>query len=511
LGNILTPVKLWLDSNKGFLFPFLAFAIPLLVRAIPEFLMAPYLVGFDTLAHYVPTSLSWLRGDVDFWRYIATAPLFYTIVVSLVSLGGPLITVLKVIPPVFHGFLGLSIYACAKSGLGWSPSKSMAVSLLATVYFVALRVSWDSLRNELALIFFFVALALLSAGQRNSYSWKRYVLLSMTMLAVVLAHQLVSVIMLSVVLVTIAYGISLKEYRNAGYLFLLSLPAALLFFAIFYFSPVVPEFRLIFGFSTNDGWLSLFGYSSYPAMLVSVFGFFFFCYLPLLPLVLLSFKRFGNSQLKTWVVLSLILLFVPVVSPSNLRWVLMLTYPLAFLVVDALSRIQSSSWNRLGLSIHKIAVVYLVLMLSVLSLGFMLMPPETPLPYLSSGVYNSYIYQMPSSMLQNTVSIVDCQGVADALQWLKNNMDGNARLLTHRAFYGWALLTLSESQVVLYEYENPANTAKTVFQEGYNQIYLIWWTSGEGWYGQSIVPSSFDVVYQSDKIAIYSYKPTDAA
>jgi hypothetical protein len=90
-------------------------------------------------------------------------------------------------------------------------------------------------------------------------------------------------------------------------------------------------------------------------------------------------------------------------------------------------------------------------------------------------------------------------------------MDGNARLLTHRAFYGWALLTLSESQVVLYEYENPANTAKTVFQEGYNQIYLIWWTSGEGWYGQSIVPSSFDVVYQSDKIAIYSYKPTDAA
>ena len=119
--------------------------------------MAPYVVGFDTMGHYVPTTLLWLRGGVDFWRYIATAPLFYSIVVSLVSLGGPLIVVLKVLPLVFHGFLGLSIYMYSRSGLGWSPSKSTVTALLATVYFVALRLSWDLLRSELALIFFFAA------------------------------------------------------------------------------------------------------------------------------------------------------------------------------------------------------------------------------------------------------------------------------------------------------------------------------------------------------------------
>ena len=49
--------------------------IPLLVRFIPEVLMGPYLVGFDTVAHYVPTTLHWLDGNVDFEfrRYCAIA------------------------------------------------------------------------------------------------------------------------------------------------------------------------------------------------------------------------------------------------------------------------------------------------------------------------------------------------------------------------------------------------------------------------------------------------------
>jgi hypothetical protein len=112
-------------------------------------------------------------------------------------------------------------------------------------------------------------------------------------------------------------------------------------------------------------------------------------------------------------------------------------------------------------------------------------------------------------MLQNTVSIADCQDTANALQWLKNNMRSDALLLAHRAFYGWALSTLNRDQVVLYEYENPGGTAQMVAQEGRCQIYLIWWISGQGWYGQSTVPSSFEEVYQSGRIAVYSYTPTN--
>ena len=444
-------VRVGLRLRGRFVFPLLSFTIPLILRAVPEVLMSPYVVGFDTMGYYVPTTLLWLRGGVDLWSFFASAPLFYTIVVFLVSLGGPLITVLKVIPVVLHGFLGLSIYAYARSGLGWSPSKSTVTALLSTVYFVALRISWDLLRNELALIFFFVVLTLLSTGQHSVCSWKRYVLLSLTMMAVVLAHQLVSVIMLGVVVFTIVHKLLRKEFARAVNLIVVSLPAAL-FFVIVYFSSVA-EFHF-FDFSTNVGW-PLSGFSSYQSMLISEVGFFLYCYLPLLPLVLVSFKRFGNLQLRSWVLLSLVLLLIPIAFPSNFRWVMMFTYPLAFYVSDTLSRVKSVSWKRFGLTLHRIVVIYLVLMMSILSLGFMLMPPEKPLSYFDPGQYNGYIYAIPSSVLQNTVSIADCKDTANALQWFKDNMTETSVLLTHRAFYGWALSTLKQNQVVLYEYDNP--------------------------------------------------------
>ncbi len=492
--------------SKKYVFPFLAFAVPLLLRAVPEVLMGPYVVGFDTMGHYVPTTVLWLNGGVDLWRYIATAPLFYTMIVSLVLAGGPVITVLKIVPPVLHGFLGLSIYGYAKSGLNWQPKKSVLTALIATTYFVALRISWDLLRNELALIFFFVVLTLLTKGNLGKNSWKRYLLLSLATLAVVLAHQLVAVVMLGMITFTIISYLLRKERAKIFPLIAVSLPALLLFFISLYFSPAVPEFRLIFGFpSGGDGWLSLFGFSSYPAMLASEAGFFLYCFLPILPLAVVSFRRFGNFQMRTWILLLLLASLIPMVSPSNLRWIMMLTYPFAFYVSETLSRLKSINWRRFKITVHRVAVVYLVASTAILSLCFMTMPPENPFPYFKSGEFNGYIYQIPSSMLQNTVSITDCKDVASAMEWFRNGVDKNALLLTHRAFYGWALSTLDKNQVVLYEYDEPAKTAETVVQEGHRQIYLIWWINGQGWYGQPAVPSSFEEIYQSGRIAVYHY------
>src|SRR4030067_1243797 len=72
-------------------FPLLAFFIPLAVRVIPEVLVGPYIVGFDTLGYYVPNVLTWLRGGVDFWSFIAVAPLFYVILMGVTVVGVPLV------------------------------------------------------------------------------------------------------------------------------------------------------------------------------------------------------------------------------------------------------------------------------------------------------------------------------------------------------------------------------------------------------------------------------------
>jgi hypothetical protein len=495
--------------SKKYLFLLLAFVVPLLVRVIPEVLMGPYVVGFDIMGYYVPTTLLWLHGDVSLWSFLASAPLLYTLTSGLTLAGGSVILALKVLPPVLLGFLGLAIYGYARRGLGWSPKKSFLPALVGTLYFVALRVSWDALREELALIFFFAVLILLVAGSKESdkFSWKRYLAFSLALAGVVLSNQVVAVLALGVILFTVVYKMVRESRVDAVRLIAFSLPAVLLFFVIFYLSPAVPEYRLIFGFpATSDGWLALFGYSSYPAMLVSEAGFFLYCFLPLLPLALLSVRRFGNFQMRSWIVLILIAVFIPVVSPSDLRVLMLLIYPFAFYVTDALSWLKSIHWKRFRVTMLRIGLVYLVLVTAVLSLGFMLLPNATPFPYFSTGQVNGYINTIPSSMLQNTVSAADCQGTVNALQWLKENMTGNSILLTHRVFYGWALTTFNPNQVFLYEFGNPLNATTTVAQEGYSKIYLIWWINGQGWQDQLTVSSAFHEIYHSGEIAIYQYE-----
>jgi len=500
------PVKGWITQNRNFIFPFLAFVVPLIVRAIPEILMGPYVVGFDTMGFYVPNTMLWLHGGINLWGYLATAPLFYTILISIVAAGGPIVVAIKVISPLLLGFLGLSIYMYARKGLGWSFIKSIVPALLGTVYFVALRVSWDMLRNELGLIFLFVVLTLL-ADRRNS-SWKRYVLLSLAMMAVVLSHQLVSVIMFGVVVFTVAYKLLRKDFIRSVNLIAVSLPAVL-FFIVVYFIAAVPFSFLDISTNVGSPLATWSGFTSYQSMLISAAGFFLYCYLPLLPLVLISLKRFGNLQLRSWFLLSLILLLFPIVFVSPFRWVLMLTYPLAFYVTETLSRLKSIKWKRFKFTVHRIAILYLVLSTAILSFGFMFMTSEKPFLYFNPEHLNNYIYQIPSSMLQNTISISDCQDTVNALQWFNDNVNSTALLLTHTVFYGWALLTLNKDQIRNYGFDDPVKAAMTTAQEGHTQIYLIWWINGQGWYGQPTVSSSFHEVYQSGKIAVYSYNMTN--
>jgi hypothetical protein len=135
-------------------------------------------------------------------------------------------------------------------------------------------------------------------------------------------------------------------------------------------------------------------------------------------------------------------------------------------------------------------------------------PPESPFPYFRVNVANNYVYQIPTSMLQNTVSIADCNDTTNVLQWLKGRLNQNEYLLTHRAFYGWALSVLDGDQVILYEYDDPEATARNVTRAN-GMAYLIWWINGHGWYGQPTVSSSFLEVYHSGRIALYAYVPNN--
>ncbi len=494
-------VKDWITKSWRF-FPLLAFVIPLMIRAIPEILMGPYIVGFDTMGVYVPDTLLWLHNGINVWAYLQTAPLFYTIFISIVAAGGSPVWALKIIPPLLLGFLGLAIYVYARKGLDWSPAKSIVPAFLGTIYFVAFRISWDMLRNEIGLIFLFVVMTLLTNFEKNS--WKRYFMLSLAMVAVVLSHQLVSVIMFGVIAVTFARELFSRHHKSAK-MIVASLPSVLLF-VIVYLSYATQYGLLDYSNNTRSPLASWVGFPSYPSMLINEVGFFLYCFSFLLPLVVVSFRGLRNLQLRSWVFFSFILLLLPLASVSPFRWILMLTYPLAFYATDALTRLKSIKFRRCKFNVYRIAVFYLVVSVVVLSFGYTFMSPEVPFPYFDSQKVNYFPYQIPSSMLQNTLSITDCQNTANVLQWFKNNSNNTALLLTHTAFYGWALLTLDEEQVSYYEFGDPLKAAVTSAQDDNTQVYLIWWTNGHGWYGQPNLSNSFRPIYRSGEIAIYLYE-----
>ncbi len=489
--------KDWFRQNGYIIFPLLAFAIPLIMRAVPEILMGQYVTGFDTMAYFVPDTLGWIKGGINPLQFLSLAPLLYMLLIGTTSVGASIIFTLKVLGPLLLGLLGLTVYFYAHKALSWSPKKSLLVAMLATLYFVALRISWDMFRSEIATILLFVTLVFLA---KNKLSLKSGVLLSVSMFLIVLDHQLITIIMFVIVLATLAGLYSRKRKIELRKLIVVSIPAAILFLTMVYIDFFIYS-SPFFGTSltTSSG---LPATTSYLGAVANTLGFFVFCFLPLIPLLILGAQYFkSNLQLKAWMIWTSIPVVLAIAVPSSFlggvfpyRWIMLLTYPLAFYVVEGLSRIK---WKW-----PKIAVcIIMALLVGTLSVGFLVGQNSTAFGYF--GTYPSYI---PKSMLQNTVPASDTQDTTNALIWAQTNIPTNGRLLVHEAFYGWGTLYFNTSQLIPYGFLNPENIAHQQFAiNSSNPIYLIWWVNGTGWYGQATTPSSFQEVYRSGNIALFNY------
>ena len=77
--------------------------------------------------------------------------------------------------------------------------------------------------------------------------------------------------------------------------------------------------------------------------------------MPLLPSALLSVRRFKNFQIQSWIILILIAAFIPIVSPSDMRLLMLLIYPLAFYVTEGLSRLKLVNWKHFKITSYVLA------------------------------------------------------------------------------------------------------------------------------------------------------------
>ncbi|MDR2719431.1 MAG: hypothetical protein LBC03_01320 [Nitrososphaerota archaeon] len=498
-------LRLNVKSRQTFILASLSFFIPLLVRLVPEFLMYPYVVGFDPIGYYIPT-MDVFAYDVSVWTFFGFAPFFYILLSGITSIGFSLVLSLKLLSVVLFGFIGLALFFYAHISLKWSSWKSLFVALFTMTYFVSLRVSFDLLRTELALVFLFLVLILLKKVGKNS---KINFLFVVSMVLVTLSNQIVAVVMFAIVIATLLSAYLSKEFITLRRFVVLSLPA-IFFFLLVLFSGLLSS---QFAFSNNiigeeiGGPMSstaLFGFDSSLLLLFDTVGFFLFCYVLLLPIAIFGFKNLRcDIPLKTWVFLIFLLLFLGMVIPITFfgtlpyRWTLLLVYPLSFYVVHGIDRIKVKK--------RKLCLAGGIVLLSItLSSGFILCSAVSPFPY-----FSYYPRYMPTSMLQNTVPLDDCGDTVEALTWLNENMPSNGRLLVHTAFYGWALLTFNSSQLISYGYGDPGYVANQLKNESFSsQLYLVWWVNGSGWYGQPAVSDSFSEIYRSGKISVYLYDVT---
>jgi hypothetical protein len=421
---------------------------------------------------------------------MAYAPLFYGLLVQLTLTGFPLTISLKALPPLLHGLLGVAVYFYAKQAFHWSVLKSMFTSVLATLYFVSLRISWDMLRCELGLIFLFVFLIFLKSDWQEK-SWKAYALLLPAMLLVVFSHQLVTVIMFFIVSAVVLRKLSRRDYSAVRDLVLACLPSVILFsFVVYAGFSVSPSFSA----EGRSDWLSLFGFSSFPDMAIGTFGFILYCYLPLLPFVFAGIKHLKSLEFRVWIcwclvgiLLGVLASYVPV--PLSYRWVLLMVFPLVFFAVEGF---QHFNFRRLRIVLAGAIVL--------LSFTFAFLPASLAFPYFR--LYPNYV---PSSMLQNSVPLEDCGDVAQALKWVNESLRPGDVLLVHDAFHGWALLYIDSEKIVCYGYENPETAAERI--TAYDRLLLIWWVLGEGLHGLTTLPPSFVEIYNSGRIAVYEWEP----
>ncbi len=156
---------------------------------------------------------------------------------------------------------------------------------------------------------------------------------------------------------------------------------------------------------------------------------------------------------------SLILMVVPIASVSPYRWVLLLTYPLAFCGTDALSKLKSTRWIHYKVSIQQDCNTVSRLVDSDFELRLYFHVPQHPFSYFNPAYFNGYSYEIPTSMLQNTISITDCKIPPMPYNGSKITKHSTTLLLAHTVFYSWALLTLNETQVINYGFDAPDHAA----------------------------------------------------
>jgi len=475
----------------------------------------PYPIGFDTIGYYIPAMRWWINPftgqmlPTDALGVLRSAGLFYVLAAGFNRYLVPdPFMVVELLGPILTGFVALSVYLYGRLGLGWASRKALFASLIATLYFVGLRLSWDLYRNMLGVIFLFATLIALEV----SSGVRKYLLIASLTLLTFMSHQITGVILLGVLLFRGLWFCARGRLEEGKVNLYFSLMAAgLLLYQLY-----LPQAGRLAVSVPTAGFASL-------ETATYVLGFPLYCFIFLLPLSIPGVRLARALSLNSWTLVCLLLL-VPVLVgglisiPVWPRWPLMFVYPLSFYFADGFeAAMRSMRWRSPQRLAVKISAIGLLALIAFTSGQYLLAYPEHPFPYFSQ--YNPYLRYVQSSMLQNSISIRDVRSLLSAIDAVSPLLVNGTVLVVPQAVYVWAVNRLGPSTAIVvyrepYESLTPAGADKAIEQIAYvkldsgYRVYTIWWTTGSGWYAIPQLPETFKLLESTGTFGVYIFNPS---
>jgi hypothetical protein len=477
-------------------FALAAFLVPVFIRSIPEILVGPYPIGWDTIAFYVPNTLDWATGKAGFTEILGTAPSMYMISVPVywVSRVNP-VWIFKIMGPILYGSMIWALFRFLKIGLKWQDKQALGGALLTSLYFVTLRISWDLYRNMLGLTFILLSLPLIE----DMKGPRKQGLLSVLIVLAVAADQLTGVIALVLVGARALTALTRNQRDEFVRKVKVALPGTVLFLATAYAGLILPGIGLV---SQQAPVPTLTSAS------LSI-GFLGYAYLALVPLILIGLRKVRNIELRTWsvfciatVATAILPFFGPIVE--SYRWSLLLDIPLCIFAAAGLYKIVDSVHPRIGWArnFYRLILPAFSVVLMISAMLYIALPAQQAMVY-----YTAYPELLPTSMIQNTIPLSDLGNLRSLLDSAAARINSGTVLITHQAIYGWARAYLPSlnNQLINYQYNAPLSGVEIARSEGYSSILMIWWIDGSGWHNQPNVPSGFRVLLQNGDLALYTY------
>lgn len=473
-----------------------AFAFGGALRAIPELIAGSNPIGFDTV--YYAGKAARLSSCLDYNSFGDVRTLMF-LLCPLAKAFTPLVAV-KILSVLLYAFLGLSSYYFAKKTLGLKAPHALATAVLILLQVATLRIGWDLHRNLLALSIFLVLLTYLEFRETR----KQIVHAAILSALVALSHEIVAGLMLAVAVGLILWRALEKE---SGRLWILIPPLTLGSIPVLW---VLTEFLpgTSVGYAASSQ--SLAERASAELLLVATL---------FLPSSLLAI--FGRRRVRTLIVwlgavaigLGASLLGVAYMDGVWVRWLLMLVFPVGFFAGLGLqnlsgwiSGIASRFLNKRHGWIRGLVTVLILAPYLYLAWGFMSAPSGEPLWYFDNpALWTGGQIGVPSTMQSNTVPLAGVDDVEAAISWLNKEMGDHDVLLTHAAFYGWALLYLNrEKGLVTYGSSGIEYGLRLAAEQGFRRAYVIWFTPGYGWHSPDPDLTGWMKAFQSGNIVVYT-------